>query len=119
MLSQTDGTIKSQLKFLITTNRGADNIDSALLRRGRAFDVLELRALHNEEAKSIWVEYGLKEKSFDGMFGDGKVTQAELGSEIYRAIKLNNHKREEYLKEPEISVLEKLKGKSKKRKISL
>ena len=56
LLSFTDGIQKNYTKFIFTTNQSFDDIDSAVLRKGRLFDVLELRELTNEEALEVWKE---------------------------------------------------------------
>jgi DNA replication protein DnaC len=81
-LSFTDGVEKTKTKFIITTNQKYNDIDTALLRKGRLFDILELRHLYNNEAKDIWVENKLDEKDFSKEFGDSHVLPADLGSEI-------------------------------------
>ena len=122
-LSYTDGTISNNTKFIITTNRNIDKIDPALLRRGRSFDILNLRTLKNEEAKNIWLENKLDENLFDEKFGSAEsITQAELGSEIFITKEFieNNLPMDSYLLEDNISVLKKLRTTStKKTKISL
>jgi len=80
-LSFTDGIEKNKTKFLITTNQSFTDIDSALMRKGRLFAILELRALTNNEAKNIWTSSGLDAKDFDFT---GTVLQSDLGSDIYK-----------------------------------
>lgn len=81
-LSFTDGVEKHKTKFIITTNQKYNDIDVALLRKGRLFDILELRQLHTDEAKNIWLSNDLKEDEFDYLFGTDSVLPADLGSEI-------------------------------------
>lgn len=78
-LSFTDGLEKSKTKFIITTNQPYKDLDTAVLRKGRLFDILELRDLSNEEALVIWKENDLKKKDFPYK---GRVLPADLGSEI-------------------------------------
>jgi len=88
-LSFTDGIFEqgSSTKFIITTNRPLSDIDTAILRKGRTFDILELRALKEEEAKVIWLKHGLDERDFDEeMFGD-EILQADLGNSISMKLK--------------------------------
>ena len=111
LLSYTDGVQKNKTKFIITTNQHFDDVDSALLRKGRLFDILEFRILHNDEALKIWLEAELKEEDFHSHF-QGDVLQSDLGSEISK----RNNKRikstkTSYLYEPEIS---KVKRKTKR-----
>ncbi len=100
-LSFTDGVEQNNTKFIITTNQPFSDIDNALLRKGRLFDILELRDLKNKEAKEIW-ESELSEK----FTYEGNVLQADLGSDIQK--KLNNKMTQKaYLKEKEISKINK------------
>ena len=81
LLSFTDGVQKNKTKFIITTNQHFDDVDTALLRKGRLFDILEFRKLTNSEALKIWLEQELKEEEFNKLFTDD-VLQSDLGSEI-------------------------------------
>ena len=83
LLSFTDGIFDSgnKTKFIITTNKEVGDIDTAVLRKGRTFDILQLRELKNEEAKKIWLNNGLEEEIFNDKFPDG-VLQADLGTTI-------------------------------------
>lgn len=112
LLSFTDGIQKNYTKFIFTTNQSFDDIDSAVLRKGRLFDVLELRELTNEEALEVWKENDLDEKEFHKLFKEKTVLPANLGSEIAKI--LNKRIKESnltYLKEPGISKLNQIKGK--------
>lgn len=53
-LSFSDGVIKSNTKFIITTNQDIDDIDSALLRKGRLFEIIQLRKLTRDECETIF-----------------------------------------------------------------
>ncbi len=120
ILSQTDGAIKSNIKFMITTNREVDKIDHAILRRGRAFDVLALRKLKNEEAKKIWLSEDLSEDDFDIRYKEEEwVIQAHLNAEITKKKTLKTEAEEEYLLEENISVLKKMRKANRKHKIEL
>lgn len=55
-LSFSDGIIKSNTKFIITTNQDIDDIDSALLRKGRLFEIIQLRPLTKDECEKIFKE---------------------------------------------------------------
>lgn len=115
-LSFTDGVEKNNTKFIITTNQSYADIDSALLRKGRLFDILELRKLKSEEALAIWVDAGLSENKFNQLF-KGDVLAAELGSEINKLINTKiTTVGKSYLKEDNIS---KTKKASAKKVISL
>lgn len=113
-LSYTDGVEKNKTKFIITTNQTYDDIDTALLRKGRLFDILELRKLYKNEAFAIWKENGLDEKTFNEIFTSHEVLPAELGSEINK--RLNTRIKtatQSYLKEDGISKINKA-GRKKK-----
>lgn len=110
LLSFTDGIQENNTKFIITSNQPFDSIDDALLRKGRLFDILELRKLTNDEALEVWLEEGLEKKEFEKCKFGSTVLQADLGSEIQK--RLNDKiKIRSYLKEENIS---KAKFKSKK-----
>lgn len=103
-LSFTDGVEKHKTKFIITTNQKYDEIDSALLRKGRLFDILELRQLDKHEALDIWKDNDLTEEEFSEIFHTHEILPAELGSEI--AKRLNTRittATDSYLKEDGIS----------------
>lgn len=111
LLSYTDGVQKNRTKFIITTNQHFDDVDTALLRKGRLFDILEFRKLTNDEALKIWLEQELKEDEFHILF-QGDVLQSDLGSEIAkRKNKRIKNVINSYLKEPSIS---KIKRKNKR-----
>ncbi len=111
LLSFTDGVQKNKTKFIITTNQHFDDVDTALLRKGRLFDILEFRKLTNNEALKIWLEKELKEDDFYQIFQED-VLQSDLGSEIAkRKNKRIKNTISSYLKEPDIS---KIKRKNKR-----
>lgn len=115
-LSFTDGMIKNKTKFIITTNQPYDNIDSALLRKGRLFDILELRKLHKKEALEIWKDNELPEKEFSNIFGNyTNILSADLGSEIARRLnsKIKERATLPYLSEDGISRVRLAKAKKK------
>lgn len=119
LLSFTDGIFDAgnKTKFIITSNRDVSEIDSAVLRKGRTFDILNLRELTNDEALKIWVSNGLSEEDFCKEFS-GSVLQADLGSTINLKVKAIKEKVQlkPYLQEEGISVLSKIK---KPKKIGL
>ena len=100
-LSFTDGFKKNNVKFIITTNQSVDTIDTSLLRKGRMFDILELRELTNKEAKDVWKSY--TDKPFKVK---GDILACDLAHEIEAA--KSEYTRMNYLKDPKISKLEKV-----------
>lgn len=107
-LSFTDGVEKSHTKFIITTNQSFDEIDSALLRKGRLFDIIELRRLNREEAMHIWEQNGLDAKEFAKVFNSHEILPANLGSEIAKRLNKRIKKStESYLREDGISKIQK------------
>lgn len=107
-LSFTDGVEKNQTKFIITTNQKYSDIDTALLRKGRLFDILELRKLDRSEALAIWKDNKLKESEFDEIFHSHEVLPAELGSEISKRLNTRiDNATKSYLKEDGISKVQK------------
>ena len=92
-LTFTDGVRKNKIKFIVTTNQEYRDMDKAILRKGRLFDVIEMRELSLEEGLEIWKSEGITEPyPFDN-----SVTIADL------AYCINNLKgvepRKEYLKD--------------------
>jgi len=81
-LSFTDGVEKNKTKFIITTNQKYDDIDSALLRKGRLFDIIELRHMSKDEGLAIWKDNTLPEEYFHDIFKTHEILAADLGSEI-------------------------------------
>jgi DNA replication protein DnaC len=103
-LSFTDGVEKHNTKFIITTNQTYNDIDSALLRKGRLFDILELRALTQGEAFDIWASNDLESADFYNTFATDSVLPADLGSEISKRKNVRiTTSCESYLKETGIS----------------
>lgn len=109
-LTYTDGVVKNKTKFIITTNQKIDDIDQALMRKGRLFDIIELRRLKNDEARLIWKNTGLDEKIFDKKFKDN-VLASDLGSLIQRYTNLSVDGNKSYLKDQSISKIVKFKEK--------
>lgn len=113
-LSYTDGVEKNKTKFIITTNQSYDDIDTALLRKGRLFDILELRKLDRNEAFAIWEENGFDQESFDQTFKTHEILPADVGSEINKRKNMRiNTTAETYLREDGISKVVKA-GRAKK-----
>ena len=110
LLSFTDGGVNdnNKTKIIITTNRSIDSIDTAALRRGRTFDILQLPMLSYEEGKVIWNSNELDLEDYDNLFKNKKdIIPAELGSEIDIRNKLRkmNDNVGDYLKRDGISLL--------------
>jgi len=99
-LSFTDGFKHNNVKFIITTNQEVSTIDKSLLRRGRMFDILELRKLTNQEAKEIWEQ--LTDKPFKLK---GEILACDLAFEIENSKRTKNDK--SYLKDKTVSKLKK------------
>jgi hypothetical protein len=120
-LTTTDGlfTKTKKTKFLITSNLSTEDLDVALLRKGRMFDIIKLRPLTNSEAKNVWNTYDLDE-DFDKYFKSETVLPSDLGS-IIKLLQEKKAKKKEtkhsYLKEEGISILEKVKKRKHKEMI--
>lgn len=117
LLSFTDGIFDAgnKTKFVITSNRDVSEIDTAVLRKGRTFDILNLRHLKHEEASKIWLNSGLPLEEFNEEFQEETVLQADLGSTISLKIKAKDQNKqiEPYIKEEGISVYKKIKNPKK------
>lgn len=117
-LSFTDGLSKNDTKFIITTNQNTEDIDTAILRKGRCFDILRFRELTKEEAIDIWEDNSLDADDFNDYFGSKHSIKAcDLGSkvELHRNMKSKNVSGlTDYIKEVGISVY----NKSQDKKIS-
>jgi DNA replication protein DnaC len=118
LLSFTDGIFdeNSKTKFIITTNKEVKEIDTAILRKGRTFDILNLRALTNTEAKNVWLSEKLKISDFDKLFKDkNKILPCDIGSEITKMKMADkyNLKIQSYVNESGISMYSKSKEKRK------
>lgn len=118
LLSFTDGIFETgnKTKFIITTNRPVDQIDTAVLRKGRTFDILQLRELNKDEALKIWLNNNLTEDEFNEKFGKkDKILQADLGSAVKIKLKAKekNVEIKPYIMEDGISLYSKAKAKKK------
>jgi SpoVK/Ycf46/Vps4 family AAA+-type ATPase len=116
-LSFTDGLSKNGTKFVITTNQNTENIDTAILRKGRCFDILKFRELTKQESLEIWKENELDVKTFEDYFKSDTIRACDLGSkiELHRKMKAKNSEAlKDYIKEEGISVY----NKSQSKKIS-
>lgn len=103
-LSYTDGIIPTHTKFVITSNKITKDIDKALMRDGRMFDILSFRELSYEEAFDIWSSLKLPKDIFEENFKEKeKISHAELGSIISMIKKDKEMKAHSYLKDDSIS----------------
>jgi hypothetical protein len=113
MLTFTDGLLHQKTKILITTNVSYKKIDKALSRDFRLFDSIELRALNQEEALSIWQSrFELKKAQFEKIFnGDKEITPARLASEAEKILfksKKSQQKQRSYCKEDGVSKIDEI-----------
>ncbi|AXH70999.1 hypothetical protein [Vibrio phage BONAISHI] len=88
LLSYSDGALKHKTRIIITTNRGVKkgNIEPALVRTGRCFEVLDIPELTYDEALEVWTVHLQKPtEGFVALFGDAEqsptICQAELKRE--------------------------------------
>lgn len=108
LLSYTDGINSTDTKIIITTNRPANMIDKAALRKGRTFDILQLKPLTRDEAYTIWKSYDLDDEIFNNMFTGKIVPQSDIGSEIQMQLKLrelNENQFGDYLLTDDVSLI--------------
>ncbi|CAH9015554.1 putative AAA family ATPase [Vibrio phage 177E37-1] len=106
MLSFSDGIFPKKTKIIITTNQPNSDIDKAITRPGRCFDILALPRLTADEAMTIWIDtYDRTPEQFTSSFGtlssDDTISQAALVSEHKR---LFISDRPKYLTDPSISI---------------
>jgi len=104
LLSFSDWLFENKTKIIITSNIVLSEIDSAIIRPGRCFDILNFKHLTYVQAKHVW-EKELKSSSFDLYFPKEQYTtisQASLMSK-YKEYQSTKIKRT-YLKNPEISL---------------
>lgn len=110
LLSFTDGVTKNNVKFIITTNLDPESIDTAVLRKGRTFDILKFRKLTPKEAYKIWRTFGYSKKQFSSYFEtDEFIPACDLGSAINKELNTSKTGQENksYVKEHGISILNK------------
>lgn len=106
MLSFSDGIFPKKTKIIITTNQPNSDIDKAITRPGRCFDILALPRLTADEALDIWIDtYDRTPEQFTSSFGtlssDDTISQAALVSEHKRLFIADRPK---YLTDPSISI---------------
>lgn len=109
LLSLSDGLFSNNLKILITSNLESQNIDPAIIRPGRCFDVFKIPFMSVDEARSVWTgHFNLTEETFNVVFSDvlgkegGVISQALLASEAEEVSR--NRRKSDYLKDTSISV---------------
>ena len=67
LLNESEGVCENEIKIVITTNlTNVDKVDSALIRQGRTFDIVDFRKLTRDEAKVVADEEGLDISALDG-----------------------------------------------------
>jgi len=111
ILSFSDGVTDNNVKIIITTNQPFSDLDSALLRKGRLFAILDFRSLTSKEALDIWLDEGLEEELFYEHFDQEEIPQSELGH-IIDNLKRNNNKfieRKDFILDPAIDAMNKAK----------
>ena len=60
LLNESEGVCENEIKIVITTNlTNIDKVDSALIRQGRTFDIINFRNLTREEAQVVADEEGV------------------------------------------------------------
>lgn len=88
ILSFSDGVLsgKKRPKVVITANQQIREVDSALVRPGRCFDVIHVDHLSVEQAKDLWInKFKLELSAFEDKFSGLKsISQATLMNEISR-----------------------------------
>jgi len=123
LLSYTDGIFKNNTKIIITTNKTIKNIDKGILRKGRMFDILELRDLSKEEALSVFLGEGFDKETFNTILTNNtilnknnRITPSSL-AEIIEDLKtyksLENIENNNYLLEDNISLYKSFYNKKK------
>ena len=98
ILTFCDGLEASNVKVIITSNKEDGEIDSALDRPGRTFDLFELDGMTTERGKKAWNEdLGKTEEEYAFFFSDREtVTAADLVS--YSRCTINGRVRNRDLK---------------------
>lgn len=104
LLSMSNGLFENSMKTIITTNLVDEGIDSAVLRPGRCFDVLNLPYLDAEYAKDLWINVDNRTQSewvelFD--ISATQITQAQYMANLESLVDDNS---KDYLSDHSISV---------------
>lgn len=103
LLSFSDGVFETSTKVIITTNEEVHDVDEALIRPGRCFDMLQMPKLSRDEAALIWNNvFELSDDQFNQAFGDiNELRQSTLVSEAERVRDANP---KGYLSDQSISI---------------
>lgn len=108
--TQLNGVFENHVKFVLSTNSDVDCVSRTLLRRGRTFNVLEIRPMPYELALSVWTDImENNEDAFYQEFGGPKERDV-----IYQSDLMDLHERvnafheESYLVDPSVSTIERL-----------
>ncbi len=89
ILTSSNGVFTEGPRIVITTNQKITDIDPALLRPGRCFDVIEMKPMCREQAHGLWCKkFNLKDEDFQNVFRDvDKITSADLMINVIKANK--------------------------------
>jgi len=83
LLSFSEGVVETDTKIIITTNQKLENIDEAIVRPGRCFDVLDVPFMNKAYTRDLWVnKYNLPETKFDDLFPEDEIMQAKFLNEM-------------------------------------
>jgi hypothetical protein len=78
ILSVTDGFIPKRPKIIISTNKTLKEIDPALLRPSRLFDILELRAIPKDYYQKLCSDYPELKRGADSFKDQDSLRAAEI-----------------------------------------
>lgn len=100
ILSATDGFIPRKVKIIITTNQPFREIDPALLRPSRLFDIIELREIDKRAFEELCTKLPYLKKAEFLFRENSSVPVARLTEEVLKALKQEERA---YLKIKELS----------------
>ncbi len=90
VLNAADGILTTKRKIIISTNLGSlKNVDQALIRDGRCFDIMQFSQLTPTEANRARVAVGLKRKRFEA-----DITSISLASALHYKDAEHHHSRQ-------------------------
>jgi len=98
ILSATDGFLPKRAKIIISTNKTFKEIDPALLRPSRLFDVLELKPIPKEHFENVCKKYPQLSPGLKAFNGKRELKVAEILDFITRSKTVKN-----YLKDSSVS----------------